>query len=222
MELERGMALRSGGAGASGSGRGFGGNLKGVALGSFAGNGSGGRESSGTQLMRVNCRFTLLLREMVFISRGQRAVSEVISSIEAAEEDRELMAEVEEQAVTSIEEEAASIEEEVVRREGAISSESGASSEPGSGPANKGGTQGADVTETTDADEKKEQGEEEWEKEEEEQEEKEEDMDEIGMGGEGPQVALEWCRVVGLTTYHLDACPSASTSAAISACAASD
>ena len=50
------------------------------------------REST-AQLMRVNCRLTLLLREMVFIARGLRPVTELVSSAELEEEKRAAEAE---------------------------------------------------------------------------------------------------------------------------------
>ena len=40
--------------------------------------------------MRVNCRLTLLLREMVFIERGLRPVTEVVSQTEQDEGDAAL------------------------------------------------------------------------------------------------------------------------------------
>ncbi len=52
-------------------------------------------ESPAVVLMRVNCRLTLLLREMVFIERGLRPVTEVVSQTEQDEEDAELLAEAE-------------------------------------------------------------------------------------------------------------------------------
>ena len=54
-------------------------------------------ESPAVVLMRVNCRLTLLLREMVFIERGLRPVTEVVSQTEQDEEDAELLAEAEEE-----------------------------------------------------------------------------------------------------------------------------
>ena len=54
-------------------------------------------ESPAVVLMRVNCRLTLLLREMVFIERGLRPVTEVVSQTEQDEEDAKLLAEAEEE-----------------------------------------------------------------------------------------------------------------------------
>lgn len=54
-------------------------------------------ESPAVVLMRVNCRLTLLLREMVFIERGLRPVTEVVSQTEQDEEDASLLAEAEEE-----------------------------------------------------------------------------------------------------------------------------
>ena len=52
-------------------------------------------ESPAVALMRVNCRITLLLREMVFIERGLRPVTEVVSQAEMDQENEDLLADLE-------------------------------------------------------------------------------------------------------------------------------